>query len=108
MDTVARFGGDEFVVMLSELGVDKATSTSQAAIVAEKIRVVLSEPYDFTIHHNNQPDEIIKHYCTATIGVIVFNGSEGSQDELMKWADVVMYEAKASGRNQIRFYGEQG
>jgi diguanylate cyclase (GGDEF)-like protein/PAS domain S-box-containing protein len=108
MDTVARFGGDEFVVMLSELGVDKATSTSQAAIVAEKIRVVLSEPYDFTIHHNNQPDEIIQHYCTATIGVIVFNGSEGSQDELMKWADVVMYEAKASGRNQIRFYGEQG
>ena len=104
MDTVARFGGDEFVVMLSELGADKATSTSQVAIVAEKIRLVLSEPYVFTICHNNQPDEIIKHCCTATIGVIVFNGSEGSQDDIMKCADVAMYQAKDAGRNQIRFH----
>jgi diguanylate cyclase (GGDEF)-like protein len=45
VDTVARFGGDEFVVMVSELSVDKAGSATQASIVAEKIRAALAEPY---------------------------------------------------------------
>lgn len=104
MDTVARFGGDEFVVMLSELGVDKATSSAQASIVAEKIRAALSAPYNFTISHANQPDIHVEHRCTASIGVIVFNSSEGSQDDIMKWADTAMYQAKEAGRNQINFY----
>lgn len=108
MDTVARFGGDEFVVMLNDLGTDKANSTSQAAFVAEKIKNVLSAPYKFTIKHVNQPDANVEHICTGSIGLIVFNGTEGSQDDLMKWADVAMYEAKDAGRNQIRFYNENG
>lgn len=107
MDTVARFGGDEFVLMLSQLGTDKATATSQAVPIAEKIRATLSKPYLITIANVGQADTIIEHHCTATIGVIVFNGSEGSQDDLMKWADVAMYEAKDAGRNQVRFYGEK-
>lgn len=105
MDTVARFGGDEFVVMLSELGADNAISSAQAAIIAEKIRAALSDPYNFTISHADQPDTHVEHLCTASIGVIMFNGSEGSQDDFMKWADAAMYEAKEAGRNQIRFYG---
>ena len=104
MDTVARFGGDEFVVILAELDADKSISTTQAAIVAEKIRAVLSEPYRFTISHTDQPDTLDEHRCTASIGVLVFNGSEGSQEDIMKWADAAMYEAKNAGRNQIRFY----
>jgi diguanylate cyclase (GGDEF)-like protein/PAS domain S-box-containing protein len=107
MDTVARFGGDEFVVMLSELDADKAISTTQAAIVAEKIRAALSEPYQFSITHEGQADKTVEHRCTGSIGVVMFNGSEGSQDDLMKWADVAMYEAKDAGRNQIKFYGEK-
>jgi diguanylate cyclase (GGDEF)-like protein len=105
MDTVARFGGDEFVVMLAELDADKAISTTQAAIVAEKIRAVLSEPYQFTISHTDQSDTLVEHRCTVSIGVLVFNGSEGSQDDIMKWADAAMYEAKDAGRNLIKFYG---
>lgn len=105
MDTVARFGGDEFVVILSNLGVDKVVSNAQSSIVVEKIRVALSDPYYFTISHANQPDIHVEHRCTASIGVTVFNGSEGSQDDIMKWADTAMYEAKDAGRNQIRFYG---
>jgi diguanylate cyclase (GGDEF)-like protein/PAS domain S-box-containing protein len=107
MDTVARFGGDEFVVMLGELGEDKAVSITQAALVAEKIRATLSEPYQFTVSHDGQADATVEHLCTGSIGVVVFNGSEGSQEDMMKWADVAMYEAKEAGRNQIRFYAEK-
>lgn len=107
-DTVARFGGDEFVVLLAELDADKAISTSQAAIVAEKIRAVLSESYMFTIQHEAKADSTVEHLCTGSIGVVVFSGSEGNQEDIMKWADVAMYEAKDAGRNQIKFYGEQG
>lgn len=108
MDTVARFGGDEFVVILGELAVDKAESIGQATIAAEKIRTVLSEPYIFNISHTDLPNVKVEHRCTASIGVVVFNGIEGSQEDIMKWADTAMYVAKDSGRNQIRFYGENG
>ena len=108
MDTVARFGGDEFVVMLAELDIDKTISTTHAKVVAEKIRVALSEPYIFTITQETPPDTTVEHRCTGSIGVMVFNGTEGSQDDIMRWADVAMYEAKAAGRNQIRFYEEKG
>lgn len=93
--------------MLAELGENKVVSTNQAAIVAEKIRAVLSEPYRFSLAHDDaQTDTTVEHRCTGSIGVMVFNGNEGSQDDFMKWADAAMYEAKEAGRNQIRFYGE--
>lgn len=104
IDTVARFGGDEFVVMLTELDENKASSISQAAIVGEKIRAVLSEPYVFTITHDEQCGRTVEHRCTASIGVVMFIDHESSQDDILKWADVAMYEAKDAGRNQIRFY----
>jgi len=107
MDTVARFGGDEFIVLLGALNKDESTSRAQAAIIAQKILVTLSEPYLFTIRHEGQDDKIIEHHCTASIGVVVFNGNEETQDDLMKLADAAMYEAKETGRNQVRFYGEQ-
>ncbi|NOS96495.1 MAG: diguanylate cyclase [Methylotenera sp.] len=103
MDTVARFGGDEFVVMLGNLLADPLTSRSQAAMVAEKIRLALSEPYRFTLATSNL---MVEHRCTVSIGLVVFNDSEGSLDDIMKWADVAMYQAKDAGRNQIRFHAE--
>jgi len=107
MDTVARFGGDEFVVMLNELGADKVVSTSQARIVAEKIRTSLSEPYLLTIGHDEKADSKAEHHCTASIGVVVFIDHEGIQDDVLKWADAAMYQAKEAGRNSIRFYGSK-
>ncbi len=106
MDTVARFGGDEFVVILAELDEDKTASTAHAAIVAEKIRAVLSDPYVFTLTHDVQPDTTIEHRCSVSIGVVMFIDHASSQDDIIKWADTAMYEAKDSGRNQIRFYGD--
>lgn len=101
-DTVARFGGDEFVVMLSEVSSDKAESTSQANIVAEKILASLSAPYRLPVKDNM----FIEHRCTASIGVIMFINHELSQGDLLKCADMAMYQAKEAGRNQIRFYGQ--
>lgn len=103
-DTVARFGGDEFVVMLSDLNSDRAESASQAEIVAEKIRLALAEPYLLTIKREGKADILVEHHCTASIGVALFINHEAEQDDILKWADMAMYQAKESGRNRIRFY----
>lgn len=104
MDTVARFGGDEFVVMLSELNTDKVKSISQAEIVAEKIRIRLSDPYLLTIKREGKADATVEHQCTVSIGVALFINHEASPDDILKWADTAMYQAKEEGRNSIRFY----
>jgi diguanylate cyclase (GGDEF)-like protein/PAS domain S-box-containing protein len=99
IDTVARVGGDEFVILLSDLNEDKATSISQTALVAEKVRAKLSQPYLLT-----SAASTIEHHCTASVGVTVFVGDEISQDEILKCADKAMYLAKAKGRNQVHFF----
>ena len=106
MDSVARFGGDEFVVMLSELNSDKLESISQAGHIAEKILASLSEPYLLPINPEGGSG-LVTHRCTASIGVAVFTDHEANQDDILKWADAAMYQAKNSGRNQIRFYEEK-
>ena len=103
-DTVARFGGDEFVVILSELDANKAESTAQAGIVAEKIRVALAEPYRLTCKQDGNAEAIIEHRCAASIGVALFINHEAAPEEVLKWADIAMYRAKEGGRNSIRFY----
>jgi diguanylate cyclase (GGDEF)-like protein/PAS domain S-box-containing protein len=105
MDTVGRFGGDEFVVMLSELNSSKDASTTQAKIVAEKICALLSEPYSLSIRRDGSADTTIEYHCTASVGVVLFIDHEASQDDILKWADSAMYQAKEAGRNLIRFYG---
>jgi len=104
VDTVARFGGDEFVVMLSELDTDRALSIKQAAGVAEKIRLTLGALYRLTVlQKDGQEPRIIEYCCTASIGVALFNGQASSHEDLLRLADAAMYQAKSSGRNQVRF-----
>ncbi len=103
MDTVSRFGGDEFVVMLSELAADKDASFLQASHVAEKILSALSMPYLLTVQHSDGRDELITHLCTSSIGVSLFSGNQEDQDEIMICADEAMYQAKENGRNGIFF-----
>jgi len=105
VDTVARFGGDEFVVMLGELDFDRAESAAQAGIVAEKIRDTLALPYKLEVHAGGHHEVFIEHCCTTSIGVVLFSGHDVSDDELVKHADRAMYHAKQSGRNTIRFHG---
>lgn len=104
VDTVSRFGGDEFVVMLTELDADKAISMKQAGVIAEKIRQILGEPYKLSIlKEGGLEASTVEHRCTASIGVALFSHQISSQEELLKLADTAMYEAKSSGRNQVHF-----
>ena len=105
MDTVARFGGDEFVVMLSELDVDETESIAQSGIVAEKIRTIVAEPYELDIQKNGSAATTVEHHCTSSIGVVLFINHESSSDEIIKWADMAMYQAKEEGGNLTRFFG---
>lgn len=104
IDTVARFGGDEFVVMLNELAVDKAESYTQARIVAEKILTTLSEPYLLIIKNDGHTYTTVEHHCTASIGVTLFIHHDENQTDVIKLADIAMYLVKDAGRNSIHFY----
>ncbi len=104
VDTVARFGGDEFVVMLGELDVDKAESRTQASIVAEKVCATLSESYVLKTRQEGKAETTIEHHCTASIGVVLFINHEASAEDILKWADMAMYQAKERGRNQVCFF----
>jgi diguanylate cyclase (GGDEF)-like protein/PAS domain S-box-containing protein len=104
IDTVARFGGDEFVVMLSELDEDKEISREQAGIVAEKIRIMLAEPYLLTRKLNGNAESTVEHHCTASIGVVLFINHKFSPEDILKWSDIAMYQAKDDGRNTVHFF----
>ena len=99
IDTVARFGGDEFVVLLHELGADDFEAKQTALAIAEKIRMTLAQPYQL-----NVGDKTIEHQCTSSIGVVDFIGSTKSKDDILKQADDAMYQAKKAGRNAIIVY----
>jgi diguanylate cyclase (GGDEF)-like protein/PAS domain S-box-containing protein len=94
-DTAARLGGDEFVVMLENLSELPLEAIAQAEIVSEKILTMLNLPYQLAGHN---------HRSTPSIGVTLFNGQQTGLDELLKQADLAMYQSKASGRNAIRFF----
>ena len=94
-DTVARLGGDEFVVMLEDLEMPAPNAAAQTELIGEKILAELNRPYLLDQH---------SLVSTPSIGVTLFNGRAHSLDDLLKQADIAMYQAKTSGRNAIRFY----
>ena len=101
-DTVARQGGDEFVVILEDLSED-ALAAMQAEIVAVKILEAILQPYH--IKANAEDSLAGRSYQTSvSIGITLFRGNSVSVDELMKRADTAMYQAKAAGRNTLRFF----
>lgn len=94
-DMVARFGGDEFVVMLENLNKEVLDAAAQAKTIGEKILEVLNSSYQLADY---------EHHNTPSIGITLFNGNRQSLDELMKQADIAMYQAKRAGRNTLRFF----
>ena len=95
-DTVARFGGDEFIVMLEDLGPDARAAGLLAELVGRHlIESLTAEPYDF----EPQP-----YACGVSIGAVVFRGTDIGTDELLKQAELAMYEAKNAGRGVLRFF----
>lgn len=94
-DTVARFGGDEFVVLLEGLGTQEEVAAPAAANIAEKIRTSLTMPYDLNGY---------LHESTPSIGIAMFAGNNIEIAELLKRADLAMYQSKETGRNAFRFF----
>ena len=93
VDVVARFGGDEFVVVLSEIGANTAEATTQSQLMAEKLRTTLDKPYMLAYPQKDNTNRSVLHNCTASICVVVFFDNMSNQDEIMKWADAAMYTA---------------
>lgn len=104
LDTVARIGGDEFVIVLDEFDENKDISKENIFNVVEKIRIYIAQPYKFSIINEENTHIDIEHNCTASIGICIFKGEEESYINIFKCADLAMYEAKESGRNIIKFY----
>ncbi len=94
-DTVARLGGDEFVIMLENLDVDATEAARLAETVGDKVLAVLGQPYQLAGH---------EHRSTSSVGITLLGGHDTSADDLLKQADLAMYQAKAAGRNALRFF----
>ena len=96
-DTVSRFGGDEFVVLLNDLDADRNTAVTQATVLAEEIRTLLGHPY---LLLNNT----VQHRCTASVGITVFMNGQSTEASVVSQADTAMYRAKENGRNKIQVF----
>ena len=94
-DTVARLGGDEFVVMLENLPDETNAATEYSRIVGRRILLALNQPYDLAGY---------QHDSTCSIGITLFNKRQQNMSDLLKQADLAMYQAKASGRNTVCFF----
>jgi diguanylate cyclase (GGDEF)-like protein/PAS domain S-box-containing protein len=94
-DSVARIGGDEFVVILQNIAED---APAQTEVVARKILTSLSRPYFLKDH---------EYFSSASIGATLFNSHGSNADDLLKQADLAMYQAKKLGRNMLRFFDPQ-
>lgn len=94
-DTVARFGGDEFAVVLEDLSGMEADAGATARIVAEKLLAAMARPYLLGSYQYNG---------SSSIGVAPFGLQHPDANELLKQADLAMYQAKTAGRNAVRFF----
>jgi diguanylate cyclase (GGDEF)-like protein/PAS domain S-box-containing protein len=94
-DTVARLGGDEFVVILEELGGDEARAAADAEATARRILEAAAQPFALRGR---------EYHGTVSIGISLFDEKQRQVDELLKRADVAMYQAKSTGRNRVCFF----
>jgi diguanylate cyclase (GGDEF)-like protein/PAS domain S-box-containing protein len=97
-DTVARLGGDEFVVMLENLSSHRMEAAAQTEAIGAKVLSALNQTYQLGMH---------KYHCTTSIGSTLFGDHKTDIDELLKQADIAMYQAKKAGRNTLRFFDLQ-
>lgn len=96
-DTVARIGGDEFVIILDDLGKEIEAAKYAIKLVGDKLLKEINHPFALQDY---------EHYCTPSIGIYTYAGEGISADEVLKRADAAMYQIKQSGRNNINFYDD--
>ena len=107
VDTVARMGGDEFVVMLTDLSSSRDESTALARAVAEKVRDALAQPYLLALKHEGGASVTVEHRCSASIGITLFSHTDSNQEHILQRSDAAMYQAKEEGRNRVKFSSHQ-
>jgi diguanylate cyclase (GGDEF)-like protein/PAS domain S-box-containing protein len=97
VDTVARLGGDEFVVLVVPVADENRTEAiDRVRRLADKILLALRQPFVLGNHHN--------YFVTPSIGITLFSHAQETIEDILKRADLAMYQAKASGRNTMRFF----
>ncbi len=94
-DTLARFGGDEFVILLADISQDLETATSVAFAVGEKVRSGMDKPFSIQAH---------QHHVSVSIGITLFPKQTENMEDLIREADIAMYRAKECGRNSLIFF----
>ncbi|MBI3222115.1 MAG: EAL domain-containing protein [Nitrosomonadales bacterium] len=97
-DTVARLGGDEFVVMLENLSEYPIEAATQTEVIGDKILASLNQPFQLAQY---------EFLNSSSIGATLFHGQQQTVEELLKQADIAMYQSKAAGRNTLRFFDPQ-
>jgi diguanylate cyclase (GGDEF)-like protein/PAS domain S-box-containing protein len=97
IDIAARFGGDEFVILIESASIERSDAARRVALVAEKIRKALAQPCKIGEQ---------EHLCSSSIGIRLFHGNEHPADVLIKHADMAMYQAKMAKRNAVRFFDD--
>jgi predicted signal transduction protein with EAL and GGDEF domain len=98
VDTVARLGGDEFVVILEDLSESPEEAAAHAKVVAQKILAEVCQTY-----------LLAGREClsTSSIGITLFGDRTDTIDDVLQQADIAMYQAKAAGRNTLRFFAPE-
>ena len=96
-DTVARIGGDEFVIILDDLGKEIEAAKYAIKLVGDKLLKEINRPFALQDY---------EHYCTPSIGIYTYAAEGIGADEVLKRADAAMYQIKQSGRNNINFYDD--
>lgn len=94
-DTVARLGGDEFVLLIDDLHCEEAQGAAEAELVARKVLSKIDKPFDLGDW---------KHHVSCSIGIALYPDGNAGVDDLLKRADLAMYQAKALGRNTFSFF----
>ncbi|NOV30266.1 EAL domain-containing protein [Methylomonas sp. ZR1] len=94
-DTVARLGGDEFVMILNSLSADETRASAHTKMLAGKILAAINQPYSLQGYD---------HHCSASMGICMFRNQHITAEELLKYTDTALYQAKRGGRNKLLFY----
>lgn len=100
-DTLARFGGDEFVIILNELDPDPVKSALKAENIANDIRAAINEKVRVNLSHLNS---YVDYFITASIGISIFKSNEKTPSELLQLADLALYQAKQNGRDDCAMF----
>lgn len=97
-DTLARFGGDTFLVMLEDLGSDLVVAGARAELIAQKLMHELRQTYQL-------PEQV--YQGSVSMGIALFDAPDDSADVLIKRVELAMYQAKSAGRNTLCFFDPQ-